>query len=71
MKVIVCDNYDAVSEKAAQLVEAQILENDHSVLGLATGSTPLGFMDNWLKALHHEEYRTKMCALLILMNTSV
>lgn len=42
MKVVVFDNYDEVSVKAAQLVEAQILGNNHSVLGLATGSTPLG-----------------------------
>ena len=42
MKVFVFDNYDEASEQAADLVEAQILENNQSVLGLATGSTPLG-----------------------------
>ena len=51
MKVIVCDNYDEVSEKAAQLVEAQILENDHSVLGLATGSTPLGLYERLVEGV--------------------
>ena len=40
MKVLVFDNYDEASAQAAQLVEAQILENGESVLGLATGSTP-------------------------------
>lgn len=42
MKVLVFDNYDEASVQAAQLVEAQILENGESVLGLATGSTPIG-----------------------------
>lgn len=42
MKVLVFDNYDEASAQAAQLVEAQILENGESVLGLATGSTPVG-----------------------------
>ena len=51
MKVIVCDNYDEVSVKAAQLVEAQILENDHSVLGLATGSTPLGLYERLVEGV--------------------
>jgi glucosamine-6-phosphate deaminase len=51
MKVIVCDNYDEVSIKAAQLVEAQILKNDHSVLGLATGSTPLGLYERLVEGV--------------------
>jgi len=51
MKVVVCANYDEVSVKAAQLVEAQILENDHSVLGLATGSTPLGLYERLIEGV--------------------
>lgn len=51
MKLIVCDNYDEVSEKAAQLVEAQILVDDHSVLGLATGSTPLGLYERLVEGV--------------------
>ena len=42
MKLIRVENYEEMSSKAAQLVEQQILDNSHSVLGLATGSTPLG-----------------------------
>lgn len=42
MKIIVCDNYDEISEKAAQLVAEQIKIKPDSVLGLATGSTPVG-----------------------------
>ena len=42
MKVIVLDNYDEVSKEASRLVEEKVLENNELVLGLATGSTPLG-----------------------------
>ncbi|TQR15563.1 glucosamine-6-phosphate deaminase [Psychrobacillus soli] len=46
MQVIVLDNYDAISEQAARLVEKNIQENDQLVLGLATGATPLGLYKN-------------------------
>lgn len=42
MKVEVVENYDEMSSRAADIVEAQVLRNPRSVLGLATGSTPLG-----------------------------
>ncbi len=42
MKVIVVENYEEMSEKAVEMVEKQIRGNEKSVLGLATGSTPLG-----------------------------
>lgn len=42
MNVIVCKNYDEMSLRAAQVVAAQLKEKSHSVLGLATGSTPEG-----------------------------
>jgi len=59
MKVIVCDNYDEVSVKAAQLVEAQIRKNDHSVLGLATGSTPLGLYKRLVEGVVSREISYK------------
>lgn len=46
MQVIVLDNYNAISEQAARLVEKKIQENDQLVLGLATGATPLGLYKN-------------------------
>lgn len=42
MKIIVCDNYDKLSEKAAEIVAEQVKKNPKSILGLATGSTPIG-----------------------------
>lgn len=45
MKLIRVENYEEMSSSAAKLVEQQILNNSHSVLGLATGSTPLGLYE--------------------------
>ncbi len=45
MKLIVCKNYDEVSLKAAQIVAQQVKGNPKSVLGLATGATPVGMYD--------------------------
>ena len=42
MRVIVCENYDEMSKVAAKLMEGLITLNPTCVLGLATGSTPVG-----------------------------
>ena len=42
MLVEVLKDYDAVSERAAQIVAAQVRRKPDSVVGFATGSTPLG-----------------------------
>ncbi|TLS38766.1 glucosamine-6-phosphate deaminase [Pseudalkalibacillus caeni] len=42
MRVIEVDNYDEMSEKAAELILEKIKENKHANLGLATGGTPVG-----------------------------
>jgi len=42
MRVIITVNYDEMSKKAAEIVKKQIKEKPNTVLGLATGSTPLG-----------------------------
>lgn len=42
MKLYVCKNYDEMSEKAAQVVASVITLKPDCVLGLATGSTPVG-----------------------------
>lgn len=45
MRIIVCENYEEMSEKAAELVLAQVTLKPNSVLGFATGSTPIGMYD--------------------------
>ena len=42
MKVIKVKDYNELSSKAAQLITKQIIKKKNSVLGLATGSTPIG-----------------------------
>lgn len=46
MRVIVCENYEEMSVRAAEMVSAQVLLKPKSVLGLATGSTPIGMYEN-------------------------
>ena len=47
MTYIETKTYDQMAKKAANLLSAQVLTKPHSVLGLATGSTPLGVY-RWL-----------------------
>ena len=42
MKLIVCKNYDEMSKAGAAIFEKQIADKKNCVLGLATGSTPIG-----------------------------
>lgn len=42
MQIYIKDSYEAISEKAAQIVAAQMILKEDSILGLATGSTPEG-----------------------------
>lgn len=49
MRLIVTDNYEKMSEEAAKVVAGQLWLKPDSVLGLATGSTPLGLYKNLVK----------------------
>ena len=42
MRIYLTKDYDAMSRKAANIISAQIILKPDCVLGLATGSTPLG-----------------------------
>ena len=42
MKFITVKSYEELSKKAAGIIAAQVISNEKSVLGLATGSSPLG-----------------------------
>ena len=56
MKVIVTKNYDEMSEKAFKIVKEVVVNNKNAVLGLATGSTPLGLYAEMIK--DHKENGT-------------
>ena len=49
MKKIVCDNYEDMSCEAADIFAAQLKKKPDSILGLATGSTPLGLYAELVK----------------------
>ena len=42
MRIYEVENYEELSKKCANIIVAQMLLNPKSVLGLATGSTPIG-----------------------------
>ncbi len=54
MLVIVNDNYDSMSKEAARLVADRLRKKPNLVLGLATGSTPLGLYKELIR-LHKDE----------------
>ena len=56
MKVIIAENYDEVSKKAAEIMIDVVKNNPQAVLGLATGSTPLGLYAEMIK--DHKENGT-------------
>ncbi len=52
LKIYKVKDYDEMSKKAATLIAAQVIANPESVLGLATGSTPVGtyrYLSKWYK----------------------
>ena len=49
MRVILCENYEEMSKQASKLVASQLILKPDSVLGLATGSTPIGLYDNLIE----------------------
>lgn len=52
MKLYKVKDYDELSKKAASVIAAQIIEDPESILGLATGSTPVGtyqYLRRWYK----------------------
>lgn len=53
MRIFVTKNYEELSKKAAHIIAAQIIRKPDSVLGLATGSSPIGaykHLVEWHKA---------------------
>jgi glucosamine-6-phosphate deaminase len=54
MLVIIKENYEAVSREAARLVADRLHKKPSLVLGLATGSTPLGLYRELIR-MHREE----------------
>lgn len=45
MKIILCNNYDEMSDRGARIIAEEIRNNPRAVLGLATGNTPIGIYE--------------------------
>ena len=56
MKVIVTENYQEMSQKAAEIIIGIVKNNPNAILGLATGSSPIGTYQNMIK--DHKENGT-------------
>ena len=56
MKVIIAKDYDDMSNKAFEVMSDVVKNNPEAVLGLATGSTPIGLYKNMIK--DHKENGT-------------
>ena len=55
MKIIKAKDYNDMSRKAANIISAQVIMKPDCVLGLATGSTPIGTykqLIEWLSLIH-------------------
>lgn len=55
MNVIICKDEKEVAKKAFELVEKVLKSKENPVLGLATGSTPLGLYNEMVKAYQNKE----------------
>lgn len=59
MNIFIEKTYDDVSKRAAEIVAEQIKAKSDSVLGLATGSTPIGMYKNLVKMYEDGEISFK------------
>ena len=55
-KIIVTENYDELSAKAFEVMKEVVTSKENPVLGLATGSSPIGLYQNMIK--DHKENGT-------------
>lgn len=61
MKVIITKDYDEMSQKAFEVMSGVVKSNPEAVIGLATGSTPIGLYKNMIK--DHNENGTSYKAV--------
>ncbi len=59
MEVIITKNYDEMSKKAAEVIKDVVKKNHSAVLGLATGTTPIGLYKELIAACAKKEISFK------------
>ena len=55
MRMIKAKNYEDMSKKAAEIIAAKVVLHPNCLLGLATGSTPVGTYQNLVKKYNNDE----------------
>lgn len=55
MNIIICNDKKEFNEKASQILASQIKQKPDTVLGLATGSTPVGMYHQLIKMYQNKE----------------
>ncbi|PKM77162.1 MAG: glucosamine-6-phosphate deaminase [Firmicutes bacterium HGW-Firmicutes-15] len=55
MRIIMAENFEEMSKKAAAIVRSQIILKPDCVLGLATGDTPMGMYQELIKMYENQE----------------
>ena len=55
MEIVICKTKEEASRKAAAMITAAVKANPKIVLGLATGSTPVGMYKEMIKAVKAKE----------------
>ena len=55
IKIIKVNNYDEMSEKASEIIAEQLIQKNDSILGLATGSTPIGTYKHLIQKYNDRE----------------
>ena len=68
MKIIRAKDYDQMSRKAANIISAQVIMKPDCVLGLATGSSPLGIYRQLIDWYNKGDVDFRNVILLIWMN---
>ncbi len=59
MNIIIAKNYDELSEKAANVILDVVKSNPNAILGLATGTSPIGIYKQMIKACKNQEVSFK------------
>ena len=60
MNVYIMNSYDAMSQKAFEIVKKAVTEKPNCVLGLSTGGTPIGLYEKMIQ--NHAERKTSYAA---------
>ena len=55
MRVILCNDYEEMSAKGAELIAEQVMKKPECTLGLATGSTPVGVYEKLVEMYNKGE----------------